>query len=317
MEHDLESRIQLLEKKSMGASFFSFLEKLLVPIALGLLAYAANSASINIAKSQNELARAKLKLADSQFQLAKAQDNRAALESESTTLRTIEESKTAKQLKYIELIYQDISSTDKNRQLQALGLLLSLDQEVGQALAKAVSSNPSNNKVVRDKALRILRSINKYGSLINYKIGIYIEEGDADLKSYAGKLVLAFTENRFPGHISIYVKAKEFFDKAKRLEFSHIRYEPGAEDDPAEMLISLLNIINPGRQFRLVKTIQPSPNFISIFPVGSPDDFSFNHEFETFQEFIPSSDAKDEYPDFSFPKIKPLPMPSELIMKVE
>lgn len=281
MNKDLEKRIEILEKereKRPGrySSLFNALEKLMIPLALGILGFFANHASNQISNAQLRLAESEVELAKSQFQLAKSQE-----------IRSIQESKTAKQIKYIELFYEDIRDKDPAKQLQALGLLLSLDQDVGTVLATAVKSNPSNNEKVRGEAQKILRSIQKYGPLINYKIGIYVQDDDTEMINFAEALKRAFTRDKFPGTIAVYKKSKDFYTKIGEPEHTQIRYEGDYEEDAAEKLKSLLSEINPKREYHLMRTLQPSQGFLSIFPVGSPDNFEINSSYGTHEELVP------------------------------
>lgn len=274
MNTDIEKRIDALEnevktRNSKYDTFFHAIEKLLIPIALGILGYVASNAS-------NQMASA-------QLSLAKAQE-----------LRSIKESETAKQIKYIELFYEDIRDNDPNRQLQALGLLLSLDQDVGRVLATAVKSNPSYSDKVKKEAQNILRSIQRYGPLINYKIGIYVDENQKQLVDFANKLKNAFDRDNFPGNVVVYAKPKDVMNKLGVLEYTQIRYEADYEEDAAVKLKALLQEINPKREYHLVQTLQPSQGFLSIFPVGSPDDFKINSTYGMHEEFVPSEPPSEQ-----------------------
>ena len=169
-----------------------------------------------------------------------------------------------------------------------MALLLSLDQDVGTVLATAVKSNPSNDKKVRDKAQNILRSIQKYGPLINYKIGIYVRDIDTEKIKFAEDLKKSFTRDKFPGTIEVYRKSKDFFTKIGKPKQTQIRYEADYEEDAAEKLKALLGEVNPKREYHLTQTLQPSQGFLSIFPVGSPDNFEINSNYGIHEELIPS-----------------------------
>ena len=79
-------------------NFFRVLEKLLVPLFLGILAFFTASSGNKISKQQTQLI---------EFQNA----------------RDAEDSKRQMELKYLELFYQDISSADPDKQTKAIGLL--------------------------------------------------------------------------------------------------------------------------------------------------------------------------------------------------
>lgn len=91
-------------------NFFRVLEKLLVPIFLGVLAFFTASSGNKISKQQTQLI---------EFQNA----------------RDAEDSKRQMELKYLELFYQDISSADPDKQTKAIGLLSLMNPDLGQQLS--------------------------------------------------------------------------------------------------------------------------------------------------------------------------------------
>lgn len=91
----------------------TILEKLIVPAFLGLLAFYTASSGNKISQQQTQLI---------EFQNAKdAEDSKRQLE-----------------LKYLELFYQDISSTDPDKQTKAIGLLSLMNPDLGQQLSNWV-----------------------------------------------------------------------------------------------------------------------------------------------------------------------------------
>ena len=93
--------------------FFTILEKLIVPAFLGILAFYTASSGNKISQQQTQLI---------EFQNAKdAEDSKRQLE-----------------LKYLELFYQDISSTDPDKQTKAIGLLSLMNPDLGQQLSNWV-----------------------------------------------------------------------------------------------------------------------------------------------------------------------------------
>jgi hypothetical protein len=92
---------------------FTALEKLIVPAFLGILAFFTASSGNKISQQQTQLI---------EFQNAKdAEDSKRQLE-----------------LKYLELFYQDISSTDPEKQTKAIGLLSLMNPDLGQQLSNWV-----------------------------------------------------------------------------------------------------------------------------------------------------------------------------------
>jgi len=93
--------------------FFTIAEKLVVPAFLGLLAFYTASSGNKISEQQTQLI---------EFQNA----------------RDAEDSKRQMELKYLELFYQDISSSDPEKQTKAIGLLSLMNPDLGQQLSNWV-----------------------------------------------------------------------------------------------------------------------------------------------------------------------------------
>jgi hypothetical protein len=93
--------------------FFTIAEKLIVPAFLGLLAFYTASSGNKISEQQTQLI---------EFQNA----------------RDAEDSKRQMELKYLELFYQDISSSDPEKQTKAIGLLSLMNPDLGQQLSNWV-----------------------------------------------------------------------------------------------------------------------------------------------------------------------------------
>jgi len=93
--------------------FFTVAEKLIVPAFLGLLAFYTASSGNKISQQQTQLI---------EFQNA----------------RDAEDSKRQMELKYLELFYQDISSSDPEKQTKAIGLLSLMNPDLGQQLSNWV-----------------------------------------------------------------------------------------------------------------------------------------------------------------------------------
>jgi hypothetical protein len=93
--------------------FFTALEKLIVPLFLGILAFYTASSGNKISQQQTQMI---------EFQNA----------------RDAEDSKRQLELKYLELFYQDISSADPDKQTKAIGLLSLMNPDLGQQLSNWV-----------------------------------------------------------------------------------------------------------------------------------------------------------------------------------
>lgn len=110
--------------------FFRVLEKLIVPLFLGALAYFTASSGNKISKQQTQLI---------EFQNAK----------------NVEDSKRQLELKYLELFYQDISSADPDKQTKAIGLLSLMNPELGEQLSKWVKDYVTLTPQTRARIERI------------------------------------------------------------------------------------------------------------------------------------------------------------------
>src|SRR5512143_2518719 len=93
--------------------FSTAIEKGIVPLFLGILAFLTASSGNKISKQQTQLI---------EFQNA----------------RDAEDSKRQLELKYLELFYQDISSADQDKQTKAIGLLSLMNPDLGQQLSNWV-----------------------------------------------------------------------------------------------------------------------------------------------------------------------------------
>jgi hypothetical protein len=215
------------------------LEKLLLP-ALGVLAWTANQASVRVSASQLEL--------------AKAQDARQARESQS-----------AAQLKYLEIFYRDINSTDERSQLFALSLLTHLNPELGSSLADLVKTSPRSSKTVADRAASIKTGLDAFGSLSGFKIGIYWDQKSATLAAAARDIKGKIEGRNFPGVVQLYPRSPEFLLSLGASEQNEIRFEAGSEDEAADRLLALMNELTPDRRFVKRDVVNRTPKFMSLF----------------------------------------------------
>jgi hypothetical protein len=110
--------------------FFTALEKLIVPLFLGFLAFFTATSGNKISQQQTQLI---------EFQNAKdAEDSKRQLE-----------------LKYLELFYQDISSADPDKQTKAIGLLSLMNPDLGQQLSTWVKDYVTLTPQTRARIERI------------------------------------------------------------------------------------------------------------------------------------------------------------------
>ena len=120
--------------------FFTILEKLIVPAFLGILAFYTASSGNKISQQQTQLI---------EFQNA----------------RDAEDSKRQLELKYLELFYQDISSTDPEKQTKAIGLLSLMNPGLGQQLSNWVKEYVTLNPQSRARIDRLDNKLSGEGAL--------------------------------------------------------------------------------------------------------------------------------------------------------
>ena len=216
------------------------LEKLLLPAALGFLAWTTSQASLRVSASQ--------------LDLAKAQDARQARESQATA-----------QLKYLEIFYRDIKSTDERNQLFALSLLTHLNPELGSSLADLVKTSPRSSKAVVDKAASIKTGFDAFGPLNGFKIGIYWDEKDARLEAAARELKGKIEKRNFPGPVQLYPRPQQFLASLGASDQNEIRFEAGIEDEAADRLLALMTELAPDRHFVKREVANRTSKFMSLF----------------------------------------------------
>lgn len=223
-----------------GKGLLDVLEKLLLPFALGVLAWTTSQASVRVSASQLEL--------------AKAQD-----------ARQVNESRATAQLKYLEIFYRDINSTDERNQLFALSLLTYLNPELGASLADLVKVSPRSSKAVVDKAASIKTGFEAFGPLSGFKIGIYWDEKNAQLTAAARQLKEKIEGRHFPGPVQLYPRSQQFLASYGASGRNEIRFEPGIEDEAADRLLALMEELEPGRHFVKREVVNRTANFMALF----------------------------------------------------
>ncbi len=110
-------------------STFSVLEKLIIPLTLGILLYFANEVSNGIADVSN-------KIADEQLALSRTVELRLARQSQEFI-----------ELQYIEIFFEKIVSKDEEERARALSLLAFLSQDKALPLAQWVQQTDTSEQV--------------------------------------------------------------------------------------------------------------------------------------------------------------------------
>ena len=145
---------QIKRNLSKKLSSLAFVEKIVVPISIGWLAYVASDTGNMIAgsqiKSSTKIAQAQLKLADAEYALLESQNQREA--------RQVDRSF---QLKLLEIFHDKISQPNQNAQLRALSLLRLMDREFAEKLGKWVQNDPDFGSSIHEAARQITSEILK------------------------------------------------------------------------------------------------------------------------------------------------------------
>jgi hypothetical protein len=246
-DESLEKRITALERrlddKSRPAPILQYLEKLLIPLTVALLALIANAAANRISAGQ--------------LALAQAQEERQQ-----------REALAQKQLKYMELVYPDLRNDDPQRQLWALGLLLRIDPESGRALADAVADNPNTPEAVRQEARRVIRQITRYGPLSQYVVNFLIPREER-FKHRLPEPVRIYEyflqQDGFEGKVNHEPSdVLRYYGTFGESEKNYILYGGSLEEESAERLKSLLESLNGDYKFDLREVRWASPGVISV-----------------------------------------------------
>ena len=216
------------------------LEKLVVPVMLGLLAWLASQAATKISESQ-------LKLAESGADDRKLEFRRSM------------------QAKYIEIFYKDLNSGDPKSQSNAIRLVQLVDSDLAKSLLDLVAATPGVSQAVVAQAKEVRREIEAIAPLKGYKIGIYFYRDDAPSLPTVTKLRHRLQEAGFRGLVQDYPNDESFFGRFVPPDTLEVRYEAGAEEDAANALVSILETSSTKSKWKKVQVSSPTPNFVSIF----------------------------------------------------
>jgi len=227
-------------KSSSMSKYLHLCEKLLLPVMLGVLALSASFASNKISESQLALANQESERRKSEF-------------------------KTQIQTKYIELFYNDISSSDDKKQANALHLLRLMDNDLAASFASLVGQKEGVSEGIKGEALTIKSNVERFSILSGFKIGLYFVPGDQKLPKLASELSNTLRDKGFNGKIQIYDKNTKFFNDVGFPQNNEVRFEPGVEEAQAEFLVSFLSELYPSRTFTKRKVKNRTADFISIF----------------------------------------------------
>lgn len=232
---------ELASRRGSRPGYVDVADKLLIPVAVGLLAFATDCASRRTAEGQLALARA-------------IEERQAA------------EAVEARQLKYVELFYRDIADPTPSKQMAAASLLSVLKPEYSRPLLRVIESNPAVSPEVRRQALGLVAVSSRFGPLINYRLAFFYPESDAASAAAATGVQSRLLQERFPGEIALRPSTEAAI---RALGFPHgneIRYDRHYEEDPARELHQILKAYLPNAHFTLVPTDSGrTDNYMSLF----------------------------------------------------
>lgn len=234
----VESRLP--EKEKGWDKFLRFVEKLLLPVALGLLAWFGNQAANRISEGQ-------LRLAES-----------AVIDRKEEFRRTI-------QAKYVEMFYRDLNSGDANKLRNAMRLLKLLDGELVGQLSSLVEATPNVPADIRTGAEKTRKEVEIFGPLFGFKVGIYFLRGNEGTTMRANDIQRRLVDRGFSGPIQLYPSDKAFFDLLREPKTLEVRYEPDRETPAADALIFVLKELFPDLKFTKRPVVNRTASFISIF----------------------------------------------------
>lgn len=225
---------------SLFENALRILEKLVVPVMLGLLAWLGSQAATKISESQ-------LKLAESAAEDRKLEFRRGM------------------QAKFIEIFYKDINSSDPKMQSSAIRLVQLVDSDLAKSLLDLVAATPGVSQAVVAQAKEVRREIEAVAPLKGYKIGIYFHRDDTSSLTTVTTLRQKLQEAGFRGQVQEYPSDETFFGRVVPLDTLEVRHEAGAEEDAANALVSILEPVSTKSKLKKLQVSSPTPNFISIF----------------------------------------------------
>jgi hypothetical protein len=237
----------LSAKESPKIKILEVLEKLLIPILLGVLTFVTSEAGFRISQSQ-------LKLAESQEQRQK------------------DEAKNNLQIKYIELFYNDITSGDNKKRSNAVQLAKKLISDEANPLlswASTIQDIKEDPKLVSDinaAKIEVDRRDDFRNRLKDYKIVIYFPQNDQKLWDSAQEIKQKLVGNGLSqSQVNLESRNDDFFKNLGYPNDYEIRYDKGLENDEAEILENFLTKSLPSKKFVKRDIGSGTKNSISIF----------------------------------------------------
>jgi hypothetical protein len=246
-----EVRALRMELKPAPATPFQkllhVLEKLVIPVMLGVVAWIGNQAGTKISEGQLRLAEAQLRLAESGADDQKNEFRRSM------------------QAKYIEIFYKDLNSGDAKSQLNAIRLVRLLDGELAENLLGLVAVTPGVSDAVASKAVEVSRDLEALRPLRGYKVGIYFYGDDPAGIAEANAMQARLKDAGFTGVVQMYPRDEAFFKSVNPPSSFEVRFEKGTEDEAAAVLLGVVQDPSSQAKWTKVPVGNVTSNFISIF----------------------------------------------------
>jgi hypothetical protein len=228
------------EEKSLGSKILHVVEKLIIPIMLGVLGWVGTQAGTKISEGQ-------LRLSESAAEDRKVEFRRNM------------------QAKYIEIFYKDLNSGDSKSQMNAIRLVRLVDSELAQNLLDLVPGTPGVSQAVVAKAGEVKQQLAAVAPLSGYKIGIYFYDNDPSSIPSVLKVAERLKDAGFSGTVQQYPSNDAFFENVNRPSGLEVRYEAGIEDQAADALLAIVQTADNRNRWIKRQVGSRTPNFISVF----------------------------------------------------
>lgn len=172
---------------------------------------------------------------------------------------SVEEFRINTQLKYLDFFLNNLQYKDSIHQEIAIQLLPKIEPGLASyysnILKKEIPKKESN------KLTTITQSVELFGELNQYKIGIYYLSQN---KNFAEQIKDSLIGEGFRGFVTLNLVEQDFFTKFGQPLTNEIRFEPLTEGDAANSLKNLLKKQYPSNNFETKSVNNRTPNFISI-----------------------------------------------------
>lgn len=230
--------------------WFDYLEKLIIPAALGILAWRTDVAANKISSSQQDLAAAQFELST---ELAKAEQIREGTELDA---------------QLIDLFGKYYFGELPGEQTFAVNVVQNLTSPaLREILAEVVANDVRQTDQARSEASSIAEGARQeaenellFRQLKSFSIGIYYLENNGQAKSIAETIKFQLDAQGL--YVSLQARPEGFFGTVPL--GNEVRYDPNTETEPAEYLVSIINSNDPSLDIKSRPVATSTPGFLSI-----------------------------------------------------